>query len=377
LIDFNYQISGIKKIEFGRNLFQNIESLLDDKVCLLIADENTKVFIPKHLLNHKSIKYITLYKPLPHKSLILKLLNYISSVDLIIAIGSGTITDICKYLSYISGKDYIIFPTAPSVNAYTSPNASILNLNGEKISVQAKMPKAIYIDTEVIRKSPKRLILSGLYDLICSITVKLDCYLSHILTGSYYNNLFFELIYSYEKELIIYHKYLIKEDHLIIEMLMKALILSGFGMFAYGNSGSASQSEHIIAHALESRYKSKFFHGEYVAAGLLITSQIQEYLFKKNSKLSLNNKKLYEYLSMKKDLNFSINKEKWEKTILNNRDTLHYLIINHTKVRNFIINSNITLPKMNNYSRFLNEFSLKSKFTCLDLLYLCNKLFYN
>lgn len=358
MIALNYRISGIESIEFGRNL---IDEVLPNS--LIIADENTSKFVPNHL--HTGNKIIVLHKPLPTKSLALKLLKYTTDIDKIVAVGSGTITDICKYLAYISGKDYIIFPTAPSVNAYTSPSASIFDFNGKKTSTQAKMPKAIYIDTEIISNAPKRLILSGLYDLICSVTVKADCFLSHILTGGYYNELFFDLISPYEKELITYYKYL--GDSKLTTLLMEALILSGFGMFAYGNSNSASQSEHIIAHALEERYRDKFFHGEYVATGLLIASQLQETLFK--SKLKISDKRLVKYQMLKK-VRFI---DKLEEAISSNLDKLNSLIANHWRIRDFIVNSNITLPNANSSNNLISRFISKSKFTCLDLFYLSGK----
>ncbi len=43
----------------------------------------------------------------------------------LVAVGSGTINDLCKYASALDGKPYAVFGTAPSMNGYTSANASI------------------------------------------------------------------------------------------------------------------------------------------------------------------------------------------------------------------------------------------------------------
>ncbi len=64
--------------------------------------------------------------------------------DLIVALSSGTVNDICKYASYLEGKNYISFPTAASMNGYTSSNASIL-VDGYKKFLVAHLPRAIYI----------------------------------------------------------------------------------------------------------------------------------------------------------------------------------------------------------------------------------------
>ena len=48
-----------------------------------------------------------------------------AGADAVIAIGSGTINDLCKYASAADRKPYAVFATAPSMNGYTSLNAAI------------------------------------------------------------------------------------------------------------------------------------------------------------------------------------------------------------------------------------------------------------
>ncbi|MFP3018679.1 MAG: iron-containing alcohol dehydrogenase, partial [Candidatus Tisiphia sp.] len=114
--------------------------------------------------------------------------NKAKDSDLIVAFGSGTVNDICKYASYLEKKDYISFPTAASMNGYTSANASIL-VNGYKKSFKAHLPRAIYIDIDILANAPLRLTLSGFADFICRSTVQADWLLSHLLLGTEYNEL--------------------------------------------------------------------------------------------------------------------------------------------------------------------------------------------
>ena len=44
--------------------------------------------------------------------------------DALIAVGSGTINDLCKFVSAKAGKPYAVFATAPSMNGYSSVNAA-------------------------------------------------------------------------------------------------------------------------------------------------------------------------------------------------------------------------------------------------------------
>src|ERR1700742_3011035 len=57
--------------------------------------------------------------------------------DLVIAVGSGTINDLCKMAAVGHGCPQVVFATAPSMNGYTSLSASITEA-GVKRSVRAQ-----------------------------------------------------------------------------------------------------------------------------------------------------------------------------------------------------------------------------------------------
>ncbi len=59
-----------------------------------------------------------------------------TACDALVAVGSSTINDLCKYAAARDGKEYAVFATAPSMNGYTSLNASI-TLGGHKKSLPA------------------------------------------------------------------------------------------------------------------------------------------------------------------------------------------------------------------------------------------------
>ena len=58
-----------------------------------------------------------------------------ADADALIAVGSGTINDLCKYAAFQDGKPYAVFGTAPSMNGYTSVNAAI-TVGGPKKSLR-------------------------------------------------------------------------------------------------------------------------------------------------------------------------------------------------------------------------------------------------
>jgi glycerol-1-phosphate dehydrogenase [NAD(P)+] len=239
----------------------------------LVADENTV-----ELLNNSTLNKIPNLIISDNSTASLNIVNSVrdkaKDSDLIVAFGAGTVSDICKYASYLEKKDYISFPTAASMNGYTSANASIL-VDGHKKSFAAHLPKAVYIDIDIIADAPLRLTLSGFADFICRSTVEADWLLSHLLLGTEYNELPFALVRDLEEILLREHLALAKKK--VVLLLIEALLISGLGMVISEGSHSASQGEHMIAHAMEMVTKDySSLHGEKIAVTTLTMANLQE-----------------------------------------------------------------------------------------------------
>ena len=120
--------------------------------------------------------------------------------DALIAVGSGTINDLCKYAAAQDGKPYVVFATAPSMNGYTSMNAAI-TVDGHKKSLPAATPLGVFIDLEVLAAAPARMIRAGLGDSLCRPTAQADWLLSHHLVGTPYRSAPFALLADDESTL--------------------------------------------------------------------------------------------------------------------------------------------------------------------------------
>ncbi|MDN5248334.1 MAG: iron-containing alcohol dehydrogenase [Wolbachia endosymbiont of Tyrophagus putrescentiae] len=375
----------IKEIVIDRNLAKNIYEICKQysNNILLVADENTAKLLDRSIFSKVSNLIIT-----GNSIALVELVkNTARDKELIVAFGSGTVNDICKYASYLAEKDYISFPTAASMNGYTSKNASIL-VNEHKKSFHAHLAKAIYIDTDILINSPLRLTLSGFADFMCRSTVQADWLLSHLLLGTEYNTLPFTSVYEIEQILLKEYMGLSTRSVEIILLLTEALLISGIGMVIAKGSHSASQGEHMIAHAMEMLIKDySSLHGEKVAVATITMANLQEKILSmqnltfKPTYISmdyiLNNHEFREILEQKQALHQKTIGENWQD-------------ISHEIKKNLLpavylqkIFADLSIPYLpehlgwnsEQYYQIVNSaFATRDRFTFLDLAFLLDIL---
>ena len=202
------------------------------------------------------------------------------SADALVAVGSGTINDLCKFVAATDGKPYVVFATAPSMNGYTSMNAAI-TVDGHKKSLPAAVPQGVFMDLEVLAAAPHRMIRAGLGDSVCRSTAQADWLLAHHLVGTPYRRAPFVLLADDEPALLNEPEALLRGDLDAMRVLARTLVLSGFGMTLCGGSYPASQGEHLISHYIDMfapTGRADYFHGEQIAVATLTMARIQEAL---------------------------------------------------------------------------------------------------
>jgi glycerol-1-phosphate dehydrogenase [NAD(P)+] len=198
--------------------------------------------------------------------------------DALVAVGSGTINDLCKYAAAKDGKPYAVFATAPSMNGYASKNAAI-TIDGHKMSLPAVSPVGVFIDLAVLSAAPARMIRSGLGDSLCRSTAQADWLLSHRLFGTPYRRAPFVLLADDEPALLDDPEAVMRGDPEAMRALARTLVLSGLGMTICDGSYPASQGEHLISHYIDMfapAGREPYFHGEQVAVATLTMARVQE-----------------------------------------------------------------------------------------------------
>jgi glycerol-1-phosphate dehydrogenase [NAD(P)+] len=210
------------------------------------------------------------------------------AADALVAVGSGTINDLCKYAAHRDGKPYAVFGTAPSMNGYTSANAAI-TVNGLKKSLAATMPAGVFLDLQVLAAAPPRMIRSGLGDSLCRPTAQADWLLAHLLRDTPYRQAPFALLMPDEAALFDGAAALLRGDLDAMARLARTLVLSGFGMVISGGSYPASEGEHLISHYAEMMGGAELpesFHGEQIGVTTLTMARLQERMLDKTPRVA-------------------------------------------------------------------------------------------
>ncbi|MEZ0537413.1 iron-containing alcohol dehydrogenase [Caldicellulosiruptoraceae bacterium PP1] len=222
---------------------------------------------------------------------------YEYNISLIFSVGSGTLTDIARYVSAKTNIKFFSFPTAPSMDGYASSVAA-LTIDGIKTTVPAKAPNRIFIYLPILKESPMELKRAGFGDLIGKITALLDWRISNIL----FDEKLDEDIFSDMKQAYLDTLNSISSND-FEKNLIDGLIKSGLLMKRMGNSRPASGSEHHISHYLEYKGYDNIFHGIKVGIATIIILKLY------NSFLHLSKNEI------KKQIGYNISLNEWQKEI--------------------------------------------------------------
>ena len=199
----------------------------------------------------------------------------------LLAVGSGTINDIVKRTGFEAGLPYLVCPTAPSMNGYTSSIAA-MTINGLKQTLEARPPKAVIADIEVVAQAPIAMIRSGLGDLLSKSVSLADWKLAHRIRDDAYCPLPSEMMASISQQCFAHAEAIGRGERAAIRELMEGLILSGFSMVVAGSSSPASGGEHLISHywdmAAEEDGRPHALHGAQVGVATLVTAKLYEIL---------------------------------------------------------------------------------------------------
>ena len=194
--------------------------------------------------------------------------------DLIaVAVGSGTINDIAKRASFECSKEYLVVPTAPSVDGFTASGAAI-TAQGFKTTLACPPPTAVVADTDVLRGAPYSMLCSGFGDLAAKKTGGADWIVADQLGIEPIAPPVWEMVQQALDRCLSQTYEIAQRDPTAIEGLFSGLAQTGYAIQRYGDSRPASGSEHLLSHVWEMRHLQMKghtpSHGFKVAVGTLV-----------------------------------------------------------------------------------------------------------
>ena len=198
--------------------------------------------------------------------------------NIVAGIGGGRSVDAAKMVSFNLDIPFVSVPTAASHDGMASPFVSVKT--DKPHSIIASAPLGVFVDIDIIKKAPKRLLASGCGDLIANISAVKDWQLGHEKTGEYYGRYSADLALMSAK-IVMENSRKYAKKGLDARVIVEALISAGVASCIAGSSRPCSGAEHLFSHALDKIAPGKGLHGEKCGLGTIMISKLQGQDWKK------------------------------------------------------------------------------------------------
>jgi len=198
--------------------------------------------------------------------------------ELVVGIGGGRSVDIAKMIAFNLKKPFVSIPTAASHDGIASPFVSVRS--DKPHSIVANAPLGVFVDIDIIKKAPKRLLASGCGDLIANIIAVKDWELGRDKVGEYYGRYSANLSLLSAK-IVIENSGLFAKKGLDVRVIVEALISAGVASCIAGSSRPCSGAEHLFSHALDKIVPGVGLHGEKCGIGAIMMAKLQGQDWKK------------------------------------------------------------------------------------------------
>ena len=281
----------IRKIAIGKGVVNDLPEILSefkDKKIIVVSDVNTwkiageRVFFLLKEAGFTGLSTYTLESEdypivVPDERVIARLLYETpNDTALLLAVGSGTINDTCKIVSYKMGIASATVGTAPSMDGYAS-SMSPLIVNHAKVTYLSHYPYAIVCDSEIMATAPDVMFRAGFGDIVGKYTALADWQLTVKINHEYYCETTAQLVRNAVDLCVKNAEPYMQREPEAIDCMNEALLLSGIAMGLVGISRPASGCEHHMAHFWELDALKKGIehplHGNSVGVGSIVACE--------------------------------------------------------------------------------------------------------
>jgi len=192
--------------------------------------------------------------------------------DIVVGIGGGRSVDTAKLIAFNLDIPFVSVPTAASHDGMASPFVSIKS--DKPHSIVATAPLGVFVDIDIIKKAPSRLLASGCGDLVANISAVKDWKLGRDKTGEYYGRYSANLAIM-SARIVMAKSSQYAKNGLDARVIVEALISAGVASCIAGSSRPCSGAEHLFSHALDKIAPGKGLHGEKCGIGAIMIAKLQ------------------------------------------------------------------------------------------------------
>ena len=190
--------------------------------------------------------------------------------DFLVAVGSGSINDVTRYVAFQAGKPFVSVGTAASMDGYTSVVSPLLNC-GLKANRPATYPKVLICDLEIMKEAPYAMTVSGFGDVYGKYIAVADWIMGRVINNEAYCPVCVDIVMQAVQKCVDNIENIRNRSAEGIQSLIEALILSGLTILIIGNTRPVASIEHNMAHYWEMmqlmRSKKAPSHGTAVGVG--------------------------------------------------------------------------------------------------------------
>lgn len=153
--------------------------------CVVVMDENTRQAAGLSLMEGLGVyrpRAVVFTRPDLHadEQALGTLLTELSDrPDFIVSCGSGTLTDITRYNSFMTGIPFVSYATAASVDGFASGSTPLL-VKGFKATYPGVAPEGIFYDPAVLAAAPQKMTAAGFGDVLAKVIALIDWRLAYV-----------------------------------------------------------------------------------------------------------------------------------------------------------------------------------------------------
>jgi glycerol-1-phosphate dehydrogenase [NAD(P)+] len=236
--------------------------------------------VAKSLEQLGSVETVILNHPHADMTNVSQVADRLAGAEAVIAVGSGTINDLCKFVTGRDGRRYAVFATAASMNGYTSTTASVTLENGLKVSLPSHAPAGFFVDLAVTANAPRHLSAAGFADCLVRSVAQVDWWMSHRVLSTVYSSVPYVLQEKDEAELNARAAGIASGDIAANGYLHRVLTLCGLGVSFTGMSHHGSMGEHQVSHYIDCFAGDRHpgtLHGQQVGVASLSMARLQKH----------------------------------------------------------------------------------------------------